>query len=148
MLLQATSYKLQAPHRPAFTLMEAMVALAIFGAFTSLMIVSFPVTLRIIGSGNQMTVAANLMQAKVEQLRSVAYADLGIGTYESNVRADADPASPYYNFTHTVTADYMDDSLNVAASDTGLKRVTLTTTWFDPLRGTQSKSVYTMVTAY
>lgn len=134
--------------RPGFTLMEAMVALAIFAAFTSLMIVSFPVALRAISSGNQLTVGANLMQAKVEQLRSVAYGDLTVGTYQSNVHADPDPASPYYGFTHTVTVDRVDDNLNVSASETGLKRVQLTTTWFDPLRGTQSKSMYTFVTSY
>ncbi len=134
--------------KPGFTLMEAMVALAIFGAFTSLMIVSFPVALRMIGSGNKLTVAANLMQAEIEELRSVAYADLGVGTYMSNVRADSDPASPYYGFTHTVTVERIDDSLNVSGSETGLKRVTLTTSWFDPLRGNQSKSVYTVVTSY
>ncbi len=134
--------------RPGFTLMEAMVALAIFGAFTSLMIVSFPVALRIIGSGNRLTVAANLMQAQVERLRSVAYDDLGTGTYMSNVHADPNPASPYYGFTHTVTVDRIDDNLATSAGETGLKRVTLTTSWFDPLRGNQSKSVYTVVTSY
>lgn len=135
-------------YRPGFTLMEAMVALAIFGAFTSLMVVSFPVALKVIGSGNRLTVAANLMQAKVEQLRSVAYTDLTVGTYESNVHADSSPASPYYGYTHTVTVDRIDDSMAVSGTETGMKRVTLTTSWFDPLRGSVSKSVYTVVTSY
>lgn len=125
-----------------------MVALGIFATFTSLMILAYPLALRIIGSGNQLTVGANLMQAKLEQLRAVPYSDLTVGTYESNVHADPSPASPYYGFTHTVTVDRVDDSLNVAGSDTGLKRVTLTTSWFDPLRGNRSRSVYTLVTEY
>ena len=144
MRLQPKTYNL----KPAFTLIEALVALGVFAAFTSLMIAIFPTALKIISSGNQLTVAANLMEAKIESLRAIPYDDLTVGTYENNIHADTDPNSPYYKFTHTVVIDRLDDNLSIAGSETGLKRISLTTTWFDPLRGNQSKTLYTIITTY
>jgi prepilin-type N-terminal cleavage/methylation domain-containing protein len=134
--------------RRGFTLVEAMVALAVFGAFTSLMVTIFPLARKIVTSGNQLTVAADLMQAKIESLRQIPYGDLTVGTYESNVHADTSTTSPYYKFTHTVTVTRIDDNLNTAGNETGLKLIQLTTTWVDPLRGSLSKTLYTIVTTY
>lgn len=134
--------------RRAFTLIEALVAMTVFAAFTSAMVTIFPTSIKIISSGNQQTIAANLAQAKLESLRAITYENLPVGTYENNVRADTDPASPFYNFYYTVVINYVDDNLSTAITDTGLKKVIVTLAWWDSLRGNQSSDISTLITRY
>lgn len=134
--------------RQAFTLVEVLVAMTILAAFTTAMVTIFPTSIKIISSGNQQTVAANLAQAKLESLRAITYDNLPTGIYENNVRADADPASPFYNFYYTVTINYIDDNLASAITDTGLKKIIVTLNWWDPLRGNQTTDISTLITKY
>lgn len=123
-------------------------AISVFALVTSLLITIYPTAIRIISSGSKLTVASNLAQARIESLRIVSYDDLTIGTYENNQPADPNPNSPYNEYHNTVIVTYVDDNLATSGIETGLKKVTVTTSWYDPLRGQQSMSVSTLVTQY
>ena len=131
-----------------FSLIEATVALGILSAIVGAILGAFPTAYRTVGSSRTTTVAATLIQAKLEALRQVAYADLTVGAYEGPQRVDASPDDPFYGYTRSVTVTAVDDNLNQSASDTGLKKVTVTVAWTDPQRGDRSASISTMVTAY
>lgn len=131
-----------------FSLIEAVVALGILSLFVGAILAAFPTAFRLIGSGRAATVAAELVQAKIESLRQVAYGDLTLGTYQARQRVDANPADPFYDFYQTVTVTAVDDSLSPSAGETGLKQVTVTLEWTDPERGPRSADISTLVTAY
>lgn len=136
------------PRSAGFSLIEATVALGILSAIVGAILAAFPTAYRTVGGSRTATVAAALIQAKLEALRQVAYGDLTVGAYESPQRVDPNPDDPFYSYIRSVAVTNIDDSLGQSASDTGLKKVTVTMAWTDPERGSRSASISTFVTAY
>lgn len=85
--MQAFSFRSRrsAPKRgtAGFTLVEALVALVVFGVGTLLLYQLAPRATKIRGQGRRLSAATSLAQAKLEELRAVpeASADLGGGTH-------------------------------------------------------------------
>ena len=86
-----------------FTLVEAMVALVIFGVGTIALLSLAPRATQFTARGQQVTKAAQLAQAKVEELRALPSTDawLAAGTHVD----DGNPLDGVYRRQWIVTAD-------------------------------------------
>ena len=95
--------KIRDTREAGFTLVEAMVALVIFGVGTIALLSLAPRATQFTARGQQVTKAAQLAQAKVEELRALPSTDawLAAGTHVD----DANPLDGVYRRQWIVTAD-------------------------------------------
>ncbi|MEK7167647.1 MAG: prepilin-type N-terminal cleavage/methylation domain-containing protein [Patescibacteria group bacterium] len=119
--------------KKGFTIIEAMIAIAVLTIGILAVVKIFPVALQISKSAEQATVAINLAQAKTEELFSLGYDNIGIGTIEAKTRLSSDPDNPFYPYQRETTAGYVDEDLQNSVSDTGMKKITVTVFWRHPL---------------
>lgn len=120
-----------------FTLLEVMLAIAILLIGIVALTKIFPLSLKIDRAAEQSTVAANLAQAKVEEVFSDNYDSVGLGIIEIKHRLSADPTNPFYAYQRETIAQYVDGDLNVTGADNGLKKITVTVFWQAPLLGAE-----------
>jgi len=130
-LIRAMDLRL-APRR-GFTLVEVAIALAVILIAILAMVKIFPMALKVSTTAEQATVAANLGQAKIEEMFYLDYDNITIGTIETKHRLSADPANPFYQYQRQTISEYVDSDLNTSVAETGLKRVTVTTYWNSPI---------------
>lgn len=71
-------------------------------------------------------IAAQLAQARAEDLLALSYGEIGVGLIENQVRLEAGPADPFYNFRRSTQVAWVDADLNPSTSDLGLKKITVT----------------------
>lgn len=108
------------------SLIEIMVALLILMvAFISL-IQSFPFSQTIVKTAENSTKAAYLAQNQLEQLLALNYDNIPVGAIEAKQRLAADSANYLYYFQRQTTVSYLDGDWQVSASDTGLKKISIT----------------------
>lgn len=119
--------------KTGFTVIEAMIAIAVLAIGFLAVVKIFPVALQISKSAEQATVAMNLAQAKTEELFSSGYDNINVGAIETKSRLSADPADPFYPYQRETTAGYVDENLQSSVSDTGMKKITVTVFWRHPL---------------
>jgi len=109
-----------------FSLIEIMVALAILIiAFISLTQV-FPFGLSINKEAENSTIASYLAQEKIEELFSLEYDNINLGTIETKHRLADDSASYLYYFQRQTAVSYVDGELNVVGEDMGIKKISVT----------------------
>jgi type II secretory pathway pseudopilin PulG len=102
-----------------FTIIEVLVSLGllmilvvgIFGIFPQSMIMGR------ISSKN--TIASNLAQAKIEEILAKNYEDLPVGFLEGRHFLEA----PFNDFEEETEISYVDENLQLANQDTGLKKI-------------------------
>lgn len=108
------------------SLIETMVALLILMvAFISL-IQSFPFSQTIVKTAENSTKAAYLAQNELEQLLTLGYDNIPVGTVEAKQRLSADSADYLYYFQRQTTVSYLDSDWQTSVSDTGMKKISVT----------------------
>ena len=112
-----------------FTLIEALIAIFILTIGISAVLCMFPLSLQI-GNFSQMTsTAAQLAQAKAEEIISKSYTDIFVGT-----TTESQLDFPFESFSRETVVTYVDSSLQYSVADTGLKKVEITVSFPSPLK--------------
>lgn len=108
-----------------FTLIETMTAVFILVVGISGVLVIFPLSLKIIRSSDLATKAVALGQEKMEDISSLGYDNIAVGTTNESL------ASPFEQFSRQTIVSYVDpaNSMQVSESDTGIKKVQITVSW-------------------
>lgn len=127
-------------------MLEIIVAISVISiVFFGLMNV-FPLGLSITGSAENETVAAFLVQEKVELLRSEDYDNIGEGTIEGKHRLSLAEDDYRYNYWRETEVKNVDKDLNETASSTGLKKITSVVYYMDDLtKKEESYSITTLI---
>ncbi len=116
-----------------FTLIEATTALIILIVGLLAVMQFFPFALKIIGDSQNLAIASNLALSKVEEIRSLAYSDINVGTIETKQRLSDNPGNYLYSFQRQTVVEYVDSSFNPSVSDVGFKKITVTAFWQSPV---------------
>lgn len=114
------------------SLLEAVMAIAVISIGILSIVTLFPLALRISRNAEQETIATNLMQAKAEELFSLGYDNIPIGTIEAKHRLSTDPNNPFYAYWRQTVSQYVNADLNYSAGATGIKKITITSYWISP----------------
>jgi prepilin-type N-terminal cleavage/methylation domain-containing protein len=117
--------------KKGFTFVELLVALSLFSVGMISVLQIFPVNRRLISQASMQTQATYLAQEQMETLRSLPYASLTVGTYEPKAIVPNSSGTTLSLFQRSTTIEYIDSSYAVSATDTGLKRETVTVYWND-----------------
>lgn len=120
-----------------FTLLETIIAITVISIGLFSIIKIFPLVLKISKSSEQTTVAVNLAQSKLEELFSLGYESIVVGTVETKHRLASDSANPFYYYQRQTVVEYVDNNLSHSASDTGIKKITSSVFWRSPLSLTE-----------
>lgn len=112
--------------KSGLTLVEALVATTVLLVGVIAVIQLFPTGLSAIRLSRNETMATNLVQGKIEDLKALPYANVNI---ETRAPVSANPASPYYHFERATQVSLIDGNLNPSILDVGLKKVIVTVYW-------------------
>ncbi len=125
--------------RPGYSLVEVIVAMALFSLATLVFAALFPAAAKTSKMNNQYAQAVSLAQHKVDQMRAVGYGRLNYTDLLAAGIIDASPTTSPYKFDQQSATDAADDlsnffpadtsSITVGDEDTDLKRVTVTLNW-------------------
>ena len=117
------------------SLLEAVIAMAILSIGLLIIIRIFPLTAKMSKTAEQSTIAANLGQAKIEEMFSLGYDNIAIGTLESKHRLGSTADNPFYQYQRQTVTEYVDGDLNYSATETGLKKISVTVYWISQTTG-------------
>ena len=117
------------------SLIEALIAMAILTIGLLSIIRLFPVAMKVSKTAEQSTVAANLAQAKIEEVFSLGYENIPIGTMEAKHRLGTNSDNPFYHYQRQTITEYVDGNLAHSASATGIKKISVTVYWSSPTTG-------------
>ncbi len=81
-------------NQSGLSLIEAMLAVAVLMIGVLVTINIFPLALKISRNSEQETIASNLAQAEIENIFSLDYDNIGIGTIEARHRLSASSSNP------------------------------------------------------
>ncbi|MDD4900704.1 MAG: hypothetical protein PHS62_01160 [Patescibacteria group bacterium] len=126
------------------SLIEIMVSFSILVLVFVSLAQTFPFALTINKTAENSTKAAYLVQAKLEELNSLGYANIPLGTIEAKHRLAANPNNYLYYFQRQTAVEYVDSALATSVSETGLKKVTVTVYYTNALSKTEK--IYTTST--
>jgi len=107
------------------TLLEAMITIVVIMIGVLTLANIFPIAFRVGESAQQATLATNLAQAKLEELFSLNYDNIAIGTIEVKGRLSANPSDYLYNYQRETLTEYVDQNLQTSGSATDLKKITI-----------------------
>jgi len=113
----------------AFTFVELLIALSLFSVGMLSILQVFPANRRLLAQSSYQSQASFLAEEQMETLRSLPYSSLTTGTYEAKATVPNSTGTQYSLFQRSTTIDYIDGSYSVSATDTGLKRLTVTVYW-------------------
>lgn len=111
---------------------EAILAIAILSIGILAAVTLFPLALKISKNAEQETVAANLAQAKIEEIFSLGYENIPAGSIEARHRLSSEQENPFYHYEREASVALVDGNLENSASDLGLKKITVTVYWQSP----------------
>lgn len=120
------------------SMIEAILAVAVLTIGILVAVTLFPFALKISKNAEQETIAADLAQAKIEEIFSLGYNDIGSGTVEARHRLANDPQNPFYDFERQTIVQLVNGNLANSATDLGLKKVTVTVFYNTPVINTSS----------
>lgn len=125
----------------AFSLIEVLVAITILtvGILSAFTLV--PLGIRMSSSTENETIALNLAQGVIDDSINKNY-DQIIPTDTGLIDYTSDTDSPFYHFKQQKVIEWIDSDFNHSATDTGLKKITVTIYWQN---GSQQKN-YSLVT--
>lgn len=116
-----------------FTLIESAVAIAVLMVGLWAVAQFFPFSLKVIGDSQNITVASNLVVAKIEEISSLEYDTIITGTIEAKAPVSSDPSSYLNNYQREVVVELLDSNFNTTGVDVGLKKITVTVYWISPI---------------
>jgi len=119
------------------SLIEIVVALTILGVVFIGLVQSFPFGLSVSKEGSDLTTASFLAQSKIEELISLNYENIIVGTIEPKARLSADPSNYYYYFQRETIVSYVDGSLNEVGGDQGMKKISTTVYFINAVSKTE-----------
>lgn len=124
-------------------MIEVILALAILMMAILTIIRIFPAGLQVAKMAEKNTVGGFLAQEKVEELASLSYGDIPIGTIETKHKLADDPNDPFYYYERETIVVYVDPNNNLAETETnlGIKRIKTTVYWFTSGQ-TSEKSIF------
>ena len=126
------------------SLLEIMVSLSILALTFIALMQSFPTALTINKTSENSTKASYLAQEKLEELNSLGYNNITVGTIEAKHRLSDNQGDYLYYFQRQTIVDYFDGNLQNSASDTGLKKISVTVYYTNALSKTEKS--YSTVT--
>lgn len=131
------------------SLLEIMVSFSILVLVFIALTQSFPLALSINKTSENAAKASYLAQAKLEELNSLGYGNISSGTIEAKHRL-SDAASDYlYYFQRQTDVSWVDGNLQASASDTGLKKITVTVFYTNALsKAEKSYSTFTLISQW
>jgi len=112
-----------------FSLVEAIVAIAVLGVGVVGALKVFPASIVTSSISRERTTATNLTQAKIEEVISRDYDEIGTGTIEPKARISSDPNNPFYQYWRQVNVTLVNDNLANSDIDLGLKKIIVTVFW-------------------
>jgi len=126
------------------SLLEIMVSLSILALTFIALMQSFPTALTINKTSENSTKASYLAQEKLEELNSLGYNNITVGTIEAKHRLSDTQSDYLYYFQRQTIVDYVDSNLQNSASDIGLKKISVTVYYTNALSKTEKS--YSTVT--
>lgn len=133
--------------KQGFTLIEAVVAIAIFVVGILAILQFLPAASKVAWQARHKTQAAFLIQGKLEEYLASSYEELETGVVEARAPAVSDTGSQLYYFEIEVEINYVDENLNEIGEDQDLKKIEVTTYWQEGGQEKQEKLV-TLVGRY
>ncbi len=127
------------------TLIEAAITIAVLLIGIIAIVQIFPLAFKVGKTAEEATVAVNLAQAKIEEMFYLDYDNIAIGTIEAKHRLSADSENPFYYYQRQTDAEYVDQNLNTALTDTGLKKITVTVYWYHPVLRYENSEALTIL---
>lgn len=115
--------------KPAFTFLELLVAITLFGVGMLSLVEVIPVNRKFITQSSQTTQAAFLAQEKMEEMRSLTYDSLPAGTFESKGVVNNTGGNTFQAFQRQTIITNIDNSWATTGSETGLRKVVVTVFW-------------------
>ena len=120
--------------KPAFTLIEVMVALSLFVVGMLSILQIFPLNRRYLAQSANTTQAVFLAQEELEQVRSQPYANLTIGVYEAKHAVSTTAGDPLGQYQRQTVITLLNGSHQAVspqdtANDLGLKQIDATIYW-------------------
>lgn len=115
--------------KKAFTFIELLIAVSLFTVGMLSVLQIFPANRKLLNQSAQTTQAAGLAEEQMENIQTVAYSDLTVGSYEPQERLSDSPSSVFYQFQRSTTVSLIDTSYATTNTDTGLKKVIVTVNW-------------------
>jgi len=131
--------------RKAFTLIEVIVAIGIFGLGVIAVLSYFVISTQFARFARQTTVASNLAERTIEESISLSYNSLTpvIGTRTTFTN---DPASQYALYEKQVNVSLVNSGLAPSGTDVGLKKIEVWVYWPTSF-GEKNVNLTTIVTA-
>ena len=112
-----------------FTLIESVVALLVIGIGLIIVLQVFPSGFSIEKNSQLETQAVLVAQEKIEDLMSVSFSEIVVGTIVENSLP-----SPFEKFSRTTKIFYVDNNIQETASVTTLKKAEVLVVWASPLK--------------
>ena len=109
-----------------FTLIEALVAMAVLLIGVLGVIQLFPAGLNSSKTSKEETMAANLVQGELEQYKNTEYDSI---ISIARTKYTSNQSDPNYKFDKQVDVIYVNSDLTQSTSDTGLKKITVIIYW-------------------
>lgn len=127
------------------TLLEVLITISVILIGILVLTKIFPMALGVNRTAEQSTIATDLAQAKAEEMFSLGYNDLIVGTLEAKHRLSADASDRLYQYQRETKIEYVDQDLQTSASPTDLKKVTVTVYWQNLLLSTEKNEQLTIL---
>ena len=118
--------------KKGFTLIEAIMAMAIFSVGIMAVLTVFPKGISLGREAKEITVATQLAQEKIEETLSLSYDDIPVGQVEARSKVDTDTNSQFYIYEREVSSELVDNDLLVTNDDIGLKKIQVKVYWQQP----------------
>lgn len=113
-------------NQSGLSLIEITVALLILMVAFMGLTQAFPLSQIIIKTAENSTKASYLAQDKLEELLALNYSNIPVGTIEAKQRLATSSTNYLYYFQRQTTVSYLDGNWQFSASDTGLKKISIT----------------------
>lgn len=121
-----------------FTLIEILIAVFVLATGVVTIMQAFPLGSYIQKSAQLNTVASELAQSKMEEILSQSYGDISTGVVEEPYGFV--PSAPSFKRKTEITYFDPNSPGTPPASDSGIKKITITVFWHSPL-GIQERNV-------
>ncbi|MCX6785968.1 MAG: prepilin-type N-terminal cleavage/methylation domain-containing protein [Candidatus Komeilibacteria bacterium] len=130
-----------------FTLVETLIALAVFIIAVVYLAGVFPTGLGFTLSAQHKTVAVALAQARIEEIISSQYSGVTVGQAREASLSAIDPDFSHYS--RTTTVNYVNGDLQTVGADIGLKKIQVAVFWKDRAdQATTSINLMTLIANY
>ena len=132
--------------KEGFSLLEIMVAFTILTVAFIAISRSFPYGLAINKTAENLTIASFLAQDKIEELHSLGYDNILLGEVESRHKLSSDQGDYRFFYERDAFASYVDSDLVDSISDSGMKKISVTIYYTNPLsKQTDTYNISTLV---